>query len=270
MQKRARPRAARGQGRRRAREARWSRVCERLEAALNEGKRAALGRGRRRAREARAARAAADHEQADVLRRQRAAKTSSRTLDTDPLVAKVRARRRRARARTRRGDLRRDRSRDHAAAAGRARRVPGSRSGSTEPSLNNVIRTGYGMLDLITYFTAGKQEVRAWTIKRGTKAPGAAGKIHTDFERGFIRAEVIWWEDLDRARDRSRLQGRRQDGHRRQGVRRPRRRRDALPVQRISGVTRPRSRNGRSKRLDRCDSHPARFACRSRVSARSR
>jgi ribosome-binding ATPase YchF (GTP1/OBG family) len=51
------------------------------------------------------------------------------------------------------------------------------------------------MLDLITYFTAGKQEVRAWTIKRGTKAPGAAGKIHTDFEKGFIKAEVIWWED---------------------------------------------------------------------------
>ncbi len=69
-------------------------------------------------------------------------------------------------------------------------------SGLEEPGLNNVIRTGYAMLDLITYFTSGKQEVRAWTIQRGTKAPGAAGKIHTDFERGFIRAEVIWWEDL--------------------------------------------------------------------------
>ena len=68
-------------------------------------------------------------------------------------------------------------------------------AGLTEPGLNEVIRTGYRMLDMITYFTAGKQEVRAWTIKRGTKAPGAAGKIHTDFERGFIRAEVIWWED---------------------------------------------------------------------------
>jgi GTP-binding protein YchF len=69
-------------------------------------------------------------------------------------------------------------------------------SGLTEPGLNAVIRTGYEMLDLITYFTAGKQEVRAWTIPRGTKAPGAAGKIHSDFERGFIRAEVMWWEDL--------------------------------------------------------------------------
>lgn len=68
-------------------------------------------------------------------------------------------------------------------------------AGLSEPGLHAVIRTGYRMLDMITYFTAGKQEVRAWTIKRGTKAPGAAGKIHSDFERGFIRAEVIWWED---------------------------------------------------------------------------
>jgi GTP-binding protein YchF len=67
--------------------------------------------------------------------------------------------------------------------------------GLTEPGLNKVIQTGYAMLDLITYFTAGKKEVRAWTIKRGTKAPGAAGKIHSDFERGFIKAEVTWWED---------------------------------------------------------------------------
>ena len=67
--------------------------------------------------------------------------------------------------------------------------------GLTEPGLNQVIRTGYATLDLITYFTAGKKEVRAWTIQRGDKAPRAAGKIHSDFERGFIRAEVIWWED---------------------------------------------------------------------------
>lgn len=68
--------------------------------------------------------------------------------------------------------------------------------GLAEPSLNQVIRTGYSMLDLMTFFTAGKKEVRAWTVRRGTKAPRAAGKIHSDFERGFIRAEVIWWEDL--------------------------------------------------------------------------
>ncbi|QQR90776.1 MAG: redox-regulated ATPase YchF [Myxococcales bacterium] len=67
--------------------------------------------------------------------------------------------------------------------------------GLEEPSLHQVIRTGFEMLNLITYFTAGKQEVRAWTILRGCKAPGAAGEIHTDFERGFIRAEVIKWQD---------------------------------------------------------------------------
>jgi GTP-binding protein YchF len=67
--------------------------------------------------------------------------------------------------------------------------------GLKEPGLNSVIQTGYKMLDLITYFTAGKKEVRCWTIQRGTKAPQAAGKIHSDFERGFIRAEVTWWED---------------------------------------------------------------------------
>ncbi len=67
--------------------------------------------------------------------------------------------------------------------------------GLNEPSLHNVIRTGYRMLDLITYFTAGKQEVRSWTIRKETKAPQAAGEIHTDFERGFIRAEVIKWQD---------------------------------------------------------------------------
>lgn len=67
--------------------------------------------------------------------------------------------------------------------------------GLEEPSLHHVIRTGYRMLDLITYFTAGKQEVRAWTIPKHTKAPQAAGAIHTDFERGFIRAEVIKWQD---------------------------------------------------------------------------
>jgi GTP-binding protein YchF len=68
--------------------------------------------------------------------------------------------------------------------------------GLKEPGLHAVARTAYGILDLITYFTAGEDECRAWTIKRGTRAPGAAGVIHTDFERGFIKAEVIWWEDL--------------------------------------------------------------------------
>jgi GTP-binding protein YchF len=68
--------------------------------------------------------------------------------------------------------------------------------GLTEPGLNVLARTAFDLLGLITYFTAGPMEVRAWTIKRGTLAPGAAGVIHTDFERGFIKAEVIWWEDF--------------------------------------------------------------------------
>ncbi len=68
--------------------------------------------------------------------------------------------------------------------------------GLSEPGLHKVVRTGYDMLGLITYFTAGETECRAWTITKGTKAPGAAGVIHSDFERGFIKAEIIWWEDL--------------------------------------------------------------------------
>jgi ribosome-binding ATPase len=68
--------------------------------------------------------------------------------------------------------------------------------GLKEPGLHAVARTAYKILDLITFLTAGPDECRAWTVKRGAKAPQAAGVIHTDFERGFIKAEVIWWEDL--------------------------------------------------------------------------
>lgn len=68
--------------------------------------------------------------------------------------------------------------------------------GLKRPGLESLIQAGYRLLDLITYFTAGKPEVRAWTISKGTKAPQAAGVIHTDFERGFIRAEVMRGEDL--------------------------------------------------------------------------
>jgi GTP-binding protein YchF len=66
--------------------------------------------------------------------------------------------------------------------------------GLTEPGLNKVIRAGYALLGLQTYFTAGVKEVRAWTIHKGATAPQAAGVIHTDFEKGFIRAEVIAYE----------------------------------------------------------------------------
>ena len=67
--------------------------------------------------------------------------------------------------------------------------------GLEEAGLDRLIRAGYQLLDLITYFTVGPKEARAWTIDRGTKAPGAAGVIHTDFERGFIRAETIAYDD---------------------------------------------------------------------------
>jgi len=83
--------------------------------------------------------------------------------------------------------------------------------GLTETGLTRVIRAGYELLDLITFFTAGPKETRAWTVDRGAKAPQAAGVIHTDFERGFIRAETIGYDDYIRykgeagARDAGRL-----------------------------------------------------------------
>ena len=68
--------------------------------------------------------------------------------------------------------------------------------GLKESGLNRIIKEGYSLLGLISYLTAGQPEVRAWTIKKGTKAPQAAGKIHTDFEKGFIRAEVVSFDVL--------------------------------------------------------------------------
>ncbi|MEJ2517160.1 MAG: redox-regulated ATPase YchF [Methyloceanibacter sp.] len=67
--------------------------------------------------------------------------------------------------------------------------------GLQEPGLNRLIQEGYKLLNLLTYFTAGPKEARAWTIERGTRAPQAAGVIHTDFEKGFIRAETIAYDD---------------------------------------------------------------------------
>src|SRR5262249_20148442 len=75
--------------------------------------------------------------------------------------------------------------------------------GLAEPGLNRVIRGAYELLGLITYFTAGPKEVRAWTVRRGSTAPQAAGVIHSDFERGFIRAEVIGFDDYIRYRGES-------------------------------------------------------------------
>ena len=68
--------------------------------------------------------------------------------------------------------------------------------GLKESGLEKLIKASYSLLGLISYLTAGEPEVRAWTIKKGTKAPQAAGKIHSDFERGFIRAEVVAYDDL--------------------------------------------------------------------------
>ena len=67
--------------------------------------------------------------------------------------------------------------------------------GLTEPGLNRVIRAGYDLLHLVTFFTVGPKEARAWTVEKGAKAPQAAGVIHTDFEKGFIRAETIAYDD---------------------------------------------------------------------------
>ena len=68
--------------------------------------------------------------------------------------------------------------------------------GLGESGLDRIIKAGYSLLGLISYLTAGEKEVRAWTIENGTKAPKAAGKIHSDFEKGFIRAEIVSYEDL--------------------------------------------------------------------------
>jgi ribosome-binding ATPase len=87
--------------------------------------------------------------------------------------------------------------------------------GLSEPGLERLIRTGYHTLGLLTFFTAGEKEVRAWTVHAGAKAPEAAGEIHTDFQRGFIRAEVISFDELieagsmanARARGKLRVEG---------------------------------------------------------------
>ena len=104
--------------------------------------------------------------------------------------------------------------------------------GLESAGLDRLIRAGYHLLGLQTYFTAGEQEVRAWTIHRGDTAPQAAGVIHTDFERGFIRAETAGYDDFVGER---RLEGREGEGRGAaggQGVRRAGRRRAAVPLQR--------------------------------------
>ena len=98
-----------------------------------------------------------------------------------------------------------------------------------EAGLDRLIRAGYELLHLITYFTVGPKEARAWTIEQGTKAPAAAGVIHSDFERGFIRAETIAYDDyIALTARRARATPASTAG--RQGIYRPGRRRHPLPV----------------------------------------
>ncbi len=90
--------------------------------------------------------------------------------------------------------------------------------GMTEAGLDRVIRAAFKLLGLQTYFTAGEKEVRAWTVRVGATAPQAAGVIHTDFERGFIRAETIAFEEYIACKGRDRCQGKGQDAARGQGL----------------------------------------------------
>ena len=103
--------------------------------------------------------------------------------------------------------------------------------GVSESGLDRLIKCSYTLLGLISFLTYGKDECRAWTIKKGTKAPQAAGKIHTDIERGFIRAEVIAYEDMVKCGSVAAARGEGPAPQRGQGVRGPGRRHDLLPVQ---------------------------------------
>ena len=108
--------------------------------------------------------------------------------------------------------------------------------GLKQSGLDRLIQCSYELLGLISFLTAGSDECRAWTIKKGTKAPQAAGKIHSDFERGFIRAEVIAFDDLKACGTHGQRQGEGSAAQRGQGVRHEGRRRGQLPVQRVSGL----------------------------------
>ena len=102
----------------------------------------------------------------------------------------------------------------------------------TEPGLERVIAAGYGALDLITFLTTGDDETRAWEVRRGATAPEAAGAIHTDLQRGFIRAEVISYDELVAAGSMEAAKAAGQGPRRRQGLRRPRRRHPPRPLRR--------------------------------------
>ena len=105
--------------------------------------------------------------------------------------------------------------------------------GLERSGLERLIDRAYRLLGLLTYFTAGPQEARAWTVPGGSTAPRAAREIHTDFERGFIKAEVIAFDDYDRLGSEAAARDAGPAAHRGQGVRRRRRRRHPLPLQRL-------------------------------------
>ena len=150
----------------------------------------------------------------------------------NPLVARVQQPRRGTRRRMRR-DLGGDRGRARAARRKPSAPTFSSSLGLDEPGLNRVIRSAYRLLGLKTFYTAGPKEVRAWTVPRNATAPEAAGAIHTDFQRGFIRAEVIGYDQFIAAARRARREGGWRATARRQDLRRPGRRRDLLSLQRL-------------------------------------
>ena len=106
--------------------------------------------------------------------------------------------------------------------------------GQTERGLDALARAGFHTLRLQTFLTAGPKESRAWTIHQGDTAPKAAGVIHTDFEKGFIKAEIVSYDDLVDGRLDGRCQGRGQGADGGQGLRDGRRRRRRVPVQRLA------------------------------------
>ena len=108
---------------------------------------------------------------------------------------------------------------------------------STSPASTMLARVGFDTLGLQTYLTAGPKETRAWTIRKGATAPEAAGVIHTDFQRGFIKAEIVSFDDLDGRRLDAEGQGGRQGPHGGQGLRHGRRRRGGVPLQRVANAT---------------------------------
>ena len=106
--------------------------------------------------------------------------------------------------------------------------------GQSESGLALLSRVGFATLGLQTFLTAGPKETRAWTIHQGATAPEAAGEIHTDFQKHFIKAEVVSFDDLDGARLDGPGEGRREGAHRRQGVRHARRRRRGVSRRRLT------------------------------------